>query len=342
LEVWSLAMLPDQHTLVSGCKDGSVFFWDTAAPRQPHAQATLPAKIWIHWSFTADSKSLVALDREFQVARWQGDDFQDRQPLFEVGTNLWGVRFSGGGRLFAAGSTTGLVRIWDVQRGAVVRGLKLEPSTRPVWLSADGQRLVVTESRTGIAHLWNLATEKEMYSWPIPADASSSAVSADEHWRVLIGFAGASSLQDLVNGGQTNLALDIRHGRGQAAFSPDGKLFAAPSWYGYARVWETANWREVKTLRGVLLGVHSAAFSPDGTRLATGSNGQEAVKLWETAHWQDLLTLPGSGSLFQATAFSPDGNVLGSVNLAGVLHLWRAPSWDEIAAAEKRTEEKTP
>jgi WD40 repeat protein len=297
---------------------------------------------WARWSFTPDSKSLVSLDRGFQVVRWRGDDFQDRQPLFEVGTNLWGARFSGGGRLFASGSTNGLVRIWDVPRGAVVRRLKLEPNTRPVWLSADGQRLMVAESGTGIAHLWNLATEKEMHSWPMPANASSSAVSADEHWRVLIGFEGASTLQDLVNGGQTNLHLDIRHGSGQAAFSPDGKLFAAPSWYGYARVWETGNWREVKTLRGALLGVHSAAFSPDGTRLVVGSNGQEAVKLWDTAQYQDLLTLPGSGSLFLAAAFSPDGNVLSSVNRMGVLHLWRAPSWDEIAAAEKTTEGKTP
>ena len=30
----------------------------------------------------------------------------------------------------------------------------------------------------------------------------------------------------------------------------------------------------------------------------------------------------------------PDGNILGSQNLNGRLHLWRAPSWEEIAAAE--------
>jgi WD40 repeat protein/tRNA A-37 threonylcarbamoyl transferase component Bud32 len=340
-EVWSLAMLPDQHTLVSGCKDGSVFFWDSAAPRDPHAQVTLPVKISDQWSFTPDSKSLVALDREFQVARWQGDDFQDRKALFEVGTNVTGGCFSEGGRLFASGSANGLVRIWEVQRCAVVHESKLEPDTEPIWLSTDGQKLVVAAFRTRIAHLWNLATEKEMHSWAMPADASSGAVSADEHWWVLIGFAGASYLQDLVNGTQTSLPLDIRQGRGQATFSPDGKLFAAPSEQGYARIWETANWREVNTVRGVLLGVHSAAFSPDGTRLATGSNGQEAVKLWDTARYQDLLTLPGSSSLFLSTAFSPDANVIGSVNYVGVLHLWRAPSWEEIAAAEKRSEGKT-
>ena len=37
-----------------------------------------------------------------------------------------------------------------------------------------------------------------------------------------------------------------------------------------------------------------------------------------------------------AVAFSPDGNVLGSVNGNGILHLWRAPSWAEIEAAERK------
>ena len=43
------------------------------------------------------------------------------------------------------------------------------------------------------------------------------------------------------------------------------------SYLGYARVWETANWREVATLRGFKLGAQSVAFSPDGNRLATGA-----------------------------------------------------------------------
>ena len=62
---------------------------------------------------------------------------------------------------------------------------------------------------------------------------------------------------------KTNLdAQEIYDG----AFSSDGKLFAVASGMGYARVWETATWREVATLRGYLLGVHSVAFSGDGKR----------------------------------------------------------------------------
>ena len=36
-------------------------------------------------------------------------------------------------------------------------------------------------------------------------------------------------------------------------------------------------------------------------------------------------------------SFAPDGNVLGSMNDHGLLHLWRAPSWEEIEAKEKES-----
>ena len=37
-----------------------------------------------------------------------------------------------------------------------------------------------------------------------------------------------------------------------------------------------------------------------------------------------------------AATLLPDGNVLVSLQQGGLLHLWRAPSWPEIAAAEAK------
>ena len=87
-----------------------------------------------------------------------------------------------------------------------------------------------------------------------------------------------------------------------------------------------------------MLGAHGVAFSPDGRRLATSSVGREAVKLWDLSTHRELMTLPGQGSDFAFVAFSPDGQWLAACNTEGQLHLWRAPSWAEIEAAEKRQE----
>jgi WD40 repeat protein len=82
--------------------------------------------------------------------------------------------------------------------------------------------------------------------------------------------------------------------------------------------------------------VWGAAFSPDNRRLATGgTSAQEAVKLWDLATHRELLTLQGEGELFAHIAFSPDASTLMVTSFVGIAHLWRAPSWAEIEAAEK-------
>jgi WD40 repeat protein len=96
--------------------------------------------------------------------------------------------------------------------------------------------------------------------------------------------------------------------------------------------------KEAETLRGFLQGAHSVAFSPDARRLAVGGDGREAIKIWDLQTGQELLTLEAQDSLFGhygGTAFSADGSLLGSLPFLGVLHVWRAPSWSEIEAAEQ-------
>ncbi|MSU60025.1 MAG: hypothetical protein EXS35_17955 [Pedosphaera sp.] len=111
-----------------------------------------------------------------------------------------------------------------------------------------------------------------------------------------------------------------------------------PSFYGYARVFDVETRQPVATLRGFMLGVHTAAFSPDGGRLVLSSGVSVAMTVWDTSSFERLLNLPAYGSSFSGTAFSPDGNVLaeltGTGGEGGTLYYWRAPSWAELEQAE--------
>jgi WD40 repeat protein len=98
-----------------------------------------------------------------------------------------------------------------------------------------------------------------------------------------------------------------------------------------------ATFREMATFRGFRQDPHSLTISPDGQRLAAGSDGKEAIKLFDMTTHQELLTLEGEGGYFRAR-FSRDGNILGATSDKGLLHLWSAPSLAEIEAAEKQSE----
>ena len=78
-------------------------------------------------------------------------------------------------------------------------------------------------------------------------------------------------------------------------------------------------------------------FSPDGRRLiASGTSPKDVVKLWDVETGRDLATLPGEPGWYARIGFSPDGNTLFAASLEGTALLWRAPSWEEIEAAENR------
>jgi len=342
LEVWRLALLPDGRTLASGCKDGSVCLWDTASIQHERSRVILPERVGA-WRLEPDGLSVLTVDLQGRLTRWKGTDFRQSESLLDLGMRLtsvgWPMRysavFSRSGRQVAVGSTNGVIKVWDVQQRRLLREFPVSSGrATPLEFLMKGNRLAVFYQGDSSIHDWDLTTGVEASAWPRTVNGPFVASSQDARWSLALNSDGTSVLREMTDGRETNQRLDFRRVN-DVAFTPDARLFSAASGHGYAKLWDRATFRELAVFRGFLMGVHSVAFSPDGRRIAFGGDGSEAVKLWDVESRQELLTLEGQGSLFRPTAFSADGNVLGSCNVQGWLHLWRAPSWDEIEATEK-------
>jgi WD40 repeat protein/serine/threonine protein kinase len=335
LEVWSLALSPDNSTLVSGCKDGSVCVWDTSSVRRKQAYVTLPVTVRA-WSFLPVGPAILALDEQGCVARWQGIDFQQSETLLKLETKASTARFSADGRFMATASPKGTVQIWDLQQGGLLREIASEKGWEsPVAFLGRSNHLVTQHGRNGGYREWEVTTGQEIRNWRFSAPASPwmSAFSPDEQWFVALDREGMGHLRHLTSGQEMRLTSLIKQASG-AGFSPDGRSLAVVSVLGDCQLWDTATGRSAANLQGFLQGTHSVAFSPDARRLAIGSNGNEAIKIWDVESLQELLTLKGQGSMFNSTGFSPDGNLLASSNSRGILHIWCAPSFEEIARLE--------
>jgi len=298
------------------------------------------------WCFSPDSQSVLTLNRQGQVKRWSGTDFQNSEPLLEAGTNAFPENdfnygyFSGDSRFLAVCFAKGNISVWNLSRRVLWREFKPgDGRCVPLNFLERGNRLVAWSKADNRLSEWDLEANREIQSWPAPVRFQGLGVSPDERLAVAVGFEGEVVCRDLQKHTSTNLPLDALEGW-TVAFSADGKALVISSALGYARVWDTATWREEATLRGFLNAVDQAVFSPDLQRLVTsGSNPDDAVKLWSGDARQEVLTLEGAGNQMNLTAVSPDSNVIGVMSGDGILSLWRAPSWAEIHAVEAK--EKT-
>jgi WD40 repeat protein len=138
---------------------------------------------------------------------------------------------------------------------------------------------------------------------------------------------------DLAHPGQEPRRVPGKHFAPGLAVSPTGELVALSTVGAQVRLFDPAKGEWIGDLDGHLNGAFGIAFSADGRRLISSCLGREAVKLWDVGTRQELLTLGGTGSLLVAAIWSADGDVI----LAGApWQAWRAPSWEEIAAAEAK------
>jgi WD40 repeat protein len=106
----------------------------------------------------------------------------------------------------------------------------------------------------------------------------------------------------------------------QAIFSPDGRLVAAASADGTARVWEAATGFQLAVMLGHQNAVTQVAFSPNGGAVLTGSSdGTARTWVW---NGRPSAVLAGHRGPITAVGFAPDGRAVVTASVDGTARLW--------------------
>ena len=294
-----------------------------------------------HWNGT----------NQILVREWRVLEFIPRGAItLNSGTRPAGAAYSNSRRLMAWSEKTSSMSIYLANLTAPDSRVELRcdvPGLIPSCFSDDGNHLMAWTKGRDSLRVWNVATAQIVAS--IGGDIIDSAFAAGG--RVLVVALAKDSKRnheirfyDLVHPDRAPQSFPGRDFSKSLAVSPDGGLVASSTVGGLIRLFDPAKREWMEDLHGHLNGADGVAFSPDGRRLTSQSVGREAMKLWDVTTRQELLTLGATdtGGLVATAKWSADGDMLLVAGAPWLL--WRAPSWEEIAAAEakERTARKQP
>lgn len=116
-------------------------------------------------------------------------------------------------------------------------------------------------------------------------------------------------------------------------FSRSGELLAVasgePGLSGEAKIWKWREGQAMVTVGGLGDSYFDAAFSPDGSILATGGYDRQ-IRLWDVATQKLLQTLSGHNAAVYDLAFHPQGKILASASADRTVKLWRVSSGNRL------------
>jgi WD40 repeat protein len=307
----------------------SVILWNTDTGDQIEQVGSLSRGLELQdRSWSPDGETLVLGGTDGTVRLIDGLSGGQIASLEGHEDDVEAVVWSPDGSMLASGGADRTVRLWDAQTGVQTALLVgHEEGLDIVAWSPDSSTLISIAGIAGAARLWDADTGQQ--------------IAAHEGFTDLAGaIAWSPSAQTLAVGNQGDIALwDAVAGLRQAVlispsesaevefllWSPDGRSLSSITDEGELHLWDvrtTEITSAVDLATDEIGGLSSAAFSPDGSLLATGGDG--LIKVSDTQSGEEIGLLEGHAASVTSLAWSSDGGPLASGDDDGAILLWDA------------------
>ena len=331
--VTSLAFSPNGRYLATGARNGEVKLWSMEEPRTAPEPVSFPTPEF--FEVASDGSGFGRIQRPektdgvatpWTAELWTARPLQRKFAFPLPEGEPENLIVLSGCRGLLVGCTNGSLRVVGPDLGS--ESVRVQAHRHAVYVmdvSMDGSTLVTKGVGDDTILLWRLPRLERIAELPRFTHVHDLKLSNDGRW--LAAFTGPGDLGvweiPSMKGPPMWHGLPAIQGVMAAAFSADDRSLATAVRDGGLFLWDLSTQRR-KVLPRALTVYHSLSFSPDGSRLAAGAEGES--RLFDTATGQVVLSFKQPGLKL---AFARDGESLLSVHGEGASVLL-APSLDKL------------
>ena len=251
-EVNSVAFSPDGTKIISGSTDKTIKIWDA---NTGHCLKTLEGHSSFVESvaFSPDGTKIISGSFDETVKIWDANTGECLKTLKGHSDYVESVAYSPDGTKIISGSWDGTIKIWDANTGECLKTLEGHTdNVESVAYSPDGTK-IISGSQDRTIKIWDASTGECLKT--LEGHVNSVAYSPDG--------------TKIISGGSERISGKYirKH------------IKRKDKDFGAIKIWDANTGECLKTLEGHSKDVSSVAFSPDGTKIISGSE-DHTIKIW--------------------------------------------------------------